>query len=155
MGFTEETTVTDWTVRRASLHDAAALRDCLAAAYAEAAGRLPDLPSMTDGVEEDIARLEVWVAERRCEVIGVLVLAPADQLMHLANVAVRPEARGLGLGRHFLELTESEARRRGLRHLRLATHAGMAETVALYRRTGWEETERNGNKIMMAKHVAS
>ncbi len=145
--------MTDWTVRRASLHDAAAVRDCLGAAYAEAAGRLPDLPSMTDGVEEDIACQEVWVAERKRQVIGVVILAPTDAFMHLTNVAVRPQARGLGLGRHLLELAQSEARRHGLGQLRLATHAGMTEAVALYRRTGWEETERNGNKILMEKAI--
>ena len=52
---------------------------------------------------------------------------------------VAAEARGLGVGRRLLEALEREARKFGLRTLRLETNRSLVEAQALYRRSGYRE----------------
>lgn len=142
-----------WSLRRGTLHDATAMKACLTTAYAEAAAKLSDLPPMADGITDDITNKEAWVADQDGTVVGVLVLEPRAEVLVIANVAVAASQQGQGLGRGLFEFATQEAKRRGLGQLRLSTHAGMVETVALYRRTGWVEIGRAGNTITMAKPV--
>ena len=142
-----------WSVRRAEPDDAAALAACLEAAYADAAARIADLPSMADGVAEDIARLDVHVAEVEGRVVGGVMLAPAAGFVKLVNVAVHPGARGMGLGGALLALAETRARDLGFREMRLNTHKDMPENVRLYTRLGWEETGRDGATVSMRKKI--
>ena len=141
----------NWTIRRAVAADAEGLGHCLEAAYAEDAARLDDLPVMAEGVAEEIAERLVWVAETADGIVGGLVLLPSDGFMLLANVAVNPSQRGLGLGKRLLLLAEAEARDRGYRELRLTTHAGMRDTIGLYQRSGWLPSGREGNKVRLRK----
>jgi len=141
----------DWTIRRADPGDADDLGRCFEAAYAQYAARLDDLPPMADGLADDIARHDVWVAESGDAIVGGLVLVPGDGFMLLANVAVHPDHRGMGLGQRLLALAETETLRRGLSEMRLNTHAGMPDTVSLYARNGWTRQGRQGNKIGMKK----
>ncbi len=60
----------------------------------------------------------------------------------MENVAVRPAAQGRGVGRALLAHADRTASRLGLTELRLYTHSGMTENIALYTRLGWHETER-------------
>ena len=140
-----------WSLRRAGPADADGLAPCLTAAYAAHAARLPDLPAMADGVAEDLARCQVWVAEADSTIVGGLVLAPQAGYLRLANVAVHPNARGAGLGRALIGLVERQAAAQGYRELRLNSHAGMVETLRLYARLGWMETGRQGNTVAMTK----
>jgi putative acetyltransferase len=57
----------------------------------------------------------------------------------IKRMFVAPEARGLKLGRRLLEALEAEARRQGLRRLRLETGIHQAEAIALYRSGGYVE----------------
>ncbi|MFL5821853.1 MAG: GNAT family N-acetyltransferase [Solirubrobacteraceae bacterium] len=52
---------------------------------------------------------------------------------------VAPEARGLGLGRRFLEALEASARRAGAVVAHIETSAVLTEAMALYRSAGWKE----------------
>ena len=144
----------DCTVRRAEFSDADGLARCIEAAYAVYAARIDDLPPVSEGCAEEIAAHLVWVAESGGTIVAGLVLVPGDGFMLLANVAVHPDQRGTGLGRRLLELAESEAAARGYAELRLTTHAAMPETIGLYARNGWEETGREGNKVMMRKTLS-
>ena len=141
----------DWTIRRAESRDADGLARCLEAAYAQQAARIADLPPVAEGCAEEIATQLVWLAESAGTIVGGLVLAPSDGFMLLANVAVHPDRRGTGLGRRLLRLAEREALAHGYAELRLTTHAAMPETIALYARSGWQETGREGNKVRMRK----
>ncbi len=143
--------MTDWTIRRAEPADADGLGTCFDRAYARYAARLDDLPPMSEGLAEDIARHHVWVAEAAGAIVGGLVLVPGDGFMLLANVAVHPDHRGMGLGQRLLALAESEAVRRGYAEMRLNTHAAMGDTVSLYARNGWTRQSRQGNRIAMKK----
>ena len=142
-----------WKIRKALPHDAHALSVCVEAAYARYAERIDDLPAVSDGLADDIATRQVWVAEIGDDVVGGLVLAPEDGFMRLANVAVHPDHKGAGLGRTLIALAEAETLAQGYRELRLTTHAKMPETIRLYTRLGWEEERRRGNKVAMKKSI--
>lgn len=143
--------VEPWSIRRARPADADDLAACLDAAYAQYAGRVADLPRMSDGCAEDIARFDVWVAETGGRVVGGLVLMRQDGFMRLANVAVHPDARGTGLGRALIRLAEAEAQALGFREMRLNTHEAMPENIRLYTGLGWEEVGRQGMTVSMRK----
>ena len=142
------------TIRKAEPGDSLGLADCFKAAYASYARRIDDLPAMPDDFSEDIANYQVWVAEADSRIAGGLVLIPSEGFMLLANVAVHPDCRGAGLGRELVALAEAEAVRQGYGEMRLATHVDMPENVALYRRLGWDESGRQGNKVTMRKDLA-
>ncbi len=141
----------DWTIRRAEPGDADGLGSCLDAAYADHAAGLDDLPSMSEDCAGQIEKHDVWVAEAGNVIVGGLVLIPAQGYMLLANVAVHPDHRGMGLGQQLLALAETETRRRGFAEMRLNTHAGMPEAIGLYARSGWSHEGRSGNKVAMRK----
>ncbi|MHA1158342.1 MAG: GNAT family N-acetyltransferase [Alphaproteobacteria bacterium] len=144
-----------YVIRTATHGDAPSLDACLIAAYAPFTARLDDLPSMAGASAEDIANHNVWVVEVGETIVGGLVLVPNHDFMLLANVAVHPDARGIGLGRRLLELAETETRKRGLIELRLNTHAGMAESISMYARNGWIRVRRDGNRVAMKKTLTS
>ena len=81
--------------------------------------------------------VHVAVADR--SIVGVVVLQITDDGFYIDNVAVRPTAKGTGVGRSLLELAEEEARRQGFSSLYLATHELMVENRSLYTRIGYVE----------------
>ncbi len=48
-----------------------------------------------------------WVAEHGDRIVGLLVLEPAEDHLLLENVAVAPQAQGLGVGGRLLRLPRS------------------------------------------------
>lgn len=131
-------------LRRATADDAAALTICVAAAYAPFVHL--GLPPVTEGIAEDIAMHHVWVAEQGDKVVGGIVLVLGD-CAHIANLAVHPEAGGRGVGGALMARAVQAAGNAGYRKMRLATHVAMTATQAFYRRCGWTETGRDGNKV--------
>ena len=80
------------------------------------------------------------VATLRDEPVGCGALkfhrgAPAE----LKRMWVAPSTRGLGIGRRLLAGLESEASRHGAKAIRLETNRSLAEAIALYRSSGYEE----------------
>jgi GNAT superfamily N-acetyltransferase len=111
------------------------------AAYARYIPRIGKPPGpMGDDYAARIRAGSVWVAGDHVD--GVVVLLDAPGHLLLDNVAVDPDAQGKGIGRLLIAFAEAEARRRGHAELRLYTHQLMTENIALYARTGWEETGR-------------
>ncbi|SEG99641.1 Phosphotransferase enzyme family protein [Nonomuraea solani] len=92
------------------------------------------------------------------ELDGLIVLVPEDGVLLVENVAVRPEARGKGLGRGLMAYAEEEARRLGLAALRLYTNVKMASNIALYESLGYVETGREGvegrSAVLMRKQLS-
>ncbi len=127
------------------------LAACIDAAYAGYQERIKDLPRVSEGIADDIQAHLVWVAELDQEIVGGLILVLGDDHAVLANLAVHPDAGGMGIGRGLIEQAENACRNNKKAELRLSTHVAMPENVRLYRHLGWEETGRSGSKVHMAK----
>jgi len=95
----------------------------------------------TDYATITIAR-SAWVAEQGGYLVGLLVLEPAEDHLLVDNVAVAPDARGLGVGSRLLRLAEEQAHARGLPEVRLYTNEAMTENLDYYPRRGYRETHR-------------
>ena len=133
-------------IRPADAADLPAVERIVRDAYTRYIARIGKPPGpMNDDYAALIRAHSVWVTGN--PVAGAIVLLPQDGHLLLDNVAVDPAAQGQGIGRALIEFAEAEARRRGYAELRLYTHETMTENIALYGRTGWEETgraEQNG-----------
>ncbi|MEU4536106.1 GNAT family N-acetyltransferase [Streptosporangium sp. NPDC023825] len=90
-------------------------------------------------------------------IAGLIVLVPEEGVLLVDNVAVAPGLHGRGFGRRLLSFAEERARAAGLDALRLYTHARMEPNIALYRRLGYEITERRESGprdvVFMAKRL--
>jgi ribosomal protein S18 acetylase RimI-like enzyme len=132
------------TIRPATPEDVPAIAALIEAAYARYVERLGRRPSpMDDDHAAYVARGESYVlVDDDDTVVGAILLMDRDDHLFVDNLAVAPEHHGRGLGRTLLEFADAEARRRGLRQLRLHTNAAMTENLAIYPRLGYERTGR-------------
>ena len=73
----------------------------------------------------------------------------------IANIAVDPQSQGQGIGGALMKLAEEQAKARGFSCLHLATHSLLEENVSLYLHLGWQETGREGSKVLMQKELNS
>ena len=130
-------------VRPAEPEEVAAVGDLVRAAYSKYVERIGREPAP---MLEDYAALiragEVWVLAEGGEVLGVLVMRPAEDHLFVDNVAVAPGHQGRGLGRELMAFAEAKAMRDGLPEVRLYTNEKMHENLAVYARLGFEETGR-------------
>lgn len=130
-------------LRPATRDDLQAVAHVVRAAYAHYVARLGREPGpMRDDYDAQIAAGHVHVIERDGRVKGMIVLIPEDDAMLVHNVAVSPDARGLGLGRAMLEFAERAAAASGFSSIMLYTNEAMTENIALYARIGYVETHR-------------
>ena len=147
-------------LRPATAADAAAVSECVRAAYRHYVDRIGRAPGpMLDDYEQVVRDHRTFVLEDGGEVIGVLVLMDKEDGLLLDNVAVLPSRQGEGLGRRLVEHAEREARRLGHDHLDLYTHRQMTENIAMYARYGYEETDRRTERgfprVYMRKRLRS
>ena len=141
------------TFRKARLSDAAGLAACFDAAYSVYNSYIDDLPDVSEGVADDIARNIVWVAVCGVDVVAGMVLVAMPDHLHLANIAVVPSCTGKGLGKALTEIATRECLAQGLANISLATHQKMPENVEFYRHLGWRVTGRSLNKTHMNKII--
>jgi len=97
---------------------------------------------MDDDYDALVAAAELWVLDGDDGPAGLIALRAVEDHLLVDNVAVEPRRQGSGLGRTLLDFAAEEARRRGIRELRLYTNVRMTENIALYTRLGWEEYDR-------------
>ncbi len=144
-------------IRVATTSDLTGIADCVKAAYAHYVDRIGKPPGpMLDDYLEVVENHSVFVAEAD-DIVGVLVLIQDSGNMLLDNIAVHPEQQGKGLGKHLIDLAESEAAKRGFDKLQLYTHQSMTENYEMYNSLGYLETERKNvqgyDRIYMEKHL--
>jgi len=131
------------TIRAATPADAAAVRDCIAAAFEPYIARMGKLPGpMTIDVGAEIAAGHVWVADAGEAVVGALVQYRAALGFYIDTVAVDPRLQKTGVGKALLQFAEQEALRRGFDAIYLCTNAQMTENQVFYPRIGYVEFER-------------
>lgn len=132
-------------IRLATPPDQPEVEAIVAAAYSPYIARIGQKPGpMLDDYAGLIAANQVYVTGT--PIAGLIVLVDEPDHLLLDNIAVAPEAKGQGIGRRLLQFADAEAHRRGHRELRLYTHEMMTENVALYARSGWQETHRATQK---------
>lgn len=144
----------------ATSNDLAAVQEIVRAAYTPYVARIGREPGpMSDDYTALIVADRVHVAEYRGAVRGLIVLIPQDDAMLIDNVAVSPDAQGLGVGRGLLEFAERAALEAGSPGIKLYTNETMTENIALYTRIGYAETHRieeNGlRRVYMLKSLGS
>ena len=130
-------------LRPAEPEDAAAVGDLVRASYSKYVERIGREPApMLEDYVALVRAGEVWVLAEGGEVLGVLVMRPAEDHLFVDNVAVAPGHQGRGLGRELVAFAEARARRDGLPEVRLYTNEKMHENLTVYARLGFEETGR-------------
>lgn len=140
-------------LRAARPGEVAAIDRVIRRAYAADRARLEDLPDVTEGLAEEVARRTVIVADAGAGIAGVAICGSAAEGFRIFNVAVDPGSAGAGLGRALMAEAERLARENGHRVMQLTTHVGMDRTRAFYARMGWEETGITGNAVAMRKRL--
>ena len=130
-------------IRLALPTDRAAIGRVVEAAYQPYIARIGRRPApMDDDYAARIERGEAYVIEGAGGISGVLVLLADATEMLLDNIAVHPAAQGQGIGRALLDFADATAIARGCTAIRLYTNAAMIENVEIYRRRGYQETDR-------------
>lgn len=82
------------------------------------------------------------LAHDRSQPAGCVALRPiGDAICEMKRLWIRPESRGIGLGRHLTSAVINEARRVGYTAMRLDTVPSMAAAISLYQSLGFVETE--------------
>lgn len=100
--------------------------------------------------QADIARSQLWVAELGKQLAGVAALTQdqdaeyaladwdiAEPALVTHRLAVAPAARGQGVAQALLRQAEAEARRQGLRVLRVDTNSENTATQRLFPKLGY------------------
>jgi putative acetyltransferase len=73
---------------------------------------------------------------------GCVALRPlSPTICEMKRLYVRPEYRGMGIGRMLVELLIVEVREIGYKKMRLDTVPGMEKAIALYRHFGFKQIE--------------
>jgi N-acetylglutamate synthase-like GNAT family acetyltransferase len=148
----------DLVIRRAAAGDAEAAGELVHEAYQHYVARIgrPPVP-MTLDYARIVAAGHTWLAERGGRVVGLLVLEHFDDHVLVENLAVLPDAQGIGIGSRLLRYAEEQAQASGVHEVRLYTHELMTENRAYYPRRGYRETHRSGEppwrRVFFAKRL--
>ncbi len=102
-----------------------------------------------------------WVALVDGKVVGCGGIAPfngSDTVCELRKLFLRPESRGLGIGKALTEHCLTFAKQQGYTQCYLDTLASMESAIQLYKKMGFEQlsepmtgTEHNGCDVWMLK----
>jgi GNAT superfamily N-acetyltransferase len=130
-------------MRLATVSDVAAIEAIVEAAYSPYIARIGRRPGpMLENYRERIEAGGVHVLESAGRVQGFIILLDAGNALLLDNLAVAPDAQGMGFGRLLMDFAEQQAIDAGFGAIRLYTNEAMTENITLYGRRGYVETHR-------------
>jgi ribosomal protein S18 acetylase RimI-like enzyme len=145
--------------RRATEADRATVEALQQAAYDRERLLGLEPPPLVADYAEIVATMEVWLAEERAVVRGVLILDVRPDDLVIWSVAAAMDARGQGLGQIMLDAAEVRAEQLGRRIIRLDTGAVQQTLIGWYGRHGYEiegrATVGDHPVIHMIKRLAS
>ena len=97
----------------------------------------------------DLGRRDLlfYTARVRGQLAGCGALIVHGAYGELKRFYLRPQFRGLGLGRRLVETLEAEARARGCNALKLEAGVLQPEAIGLYRSAGFEDGECFGEHL--------
>jgi GNAT superfamily N-acetyltransferase len=146
------------TWRIAEIHDAAAIRDVVRAAYARwipVIGREPR-PMQAD-YDTAVHEHRFDLIEDNGRLVALIETEPRDGHFWIENIAVLPESQGRGLGHQLLRHAEALALDHGLREIRLLTNGKMQSNRKLYVSIGYvedlEEPWGDGTVVHLSKKL--
>lgn len=84
----------------------------------------------------------LWIAETEGRVVGSIAILRSDGQAQLRWFLLAPEVRGKGLGGRLMREALGYCRAEGIASVYLWTFDELAEALALYRKHGFEITER-------------
>jgi GNAT superfamily N-acetyltransferase len=130
-------------MRPATVEDVAAIEAIVQAAYSPYIERIGRPPGpMLEDYRQLIEAGGVHVLDNAGRVQGFVILIEADNALLLDNLAVAPDAHGLGFGRRLMDFAERQAIDAGYAAICLYTNEAMTENIKLYSRRGYIETHR-------------
>ena len=94
-------------------------------------------PPLKADYADVIARMEVWLAEERDRLRGVLILDVREADLLIWSIAAAPDAQGQGLGQIMLDAAEVRAGQLARHIIRLNTGAVQQTLVGWYGRHGY------------------
>lgn len=127
------------TFRRASDVDRPAVEQLQRAAYERNRALLgvEPLPLQAD-YGEIFRTMEVWLAEERDQLMGVLILDVRPDDLLIWSIAAAPGAQRQGLGQIMLDAAEVRAGQLDRKEIRLYTGSVLAQLIGWYHRHGFE-----------------
>ncbi|WP_426134636.1 GNAT family N-acetyltransferase [Pseudomonas sp. PWP3-1b2] len=130
-------------IRVATAGDVASIEAIVEAAYTPYIERIGRKPGpMLEDYRQLVEAGSVSVLDNMGKVQGFIILLDSDGALLLDNLAVAPDAQGLGLGRLLMDFAEQRAIHLGYAAVRLYTNEAMTENLTLYARRGYIETHR-------------
>ncbi len=130
-------------MRPATAADVAAIEVIVQAAYSPYIERIGREPGpMLEDYRQLVQNAGVHVLENAGSVQGFIILLDDGDTLLLDNLAVAPDAQGLGYGRLLMDFAECQALTVGRAAIRLYTNEAMNENITLYTRRGYVETHR-------------
>ncbi|WP_421558468.1 GNAT family N-acetyltransferase [Pseudomonas canadensis] len=145
-------------MRPATAADVAAIEAIVQAAYSPYIERIGREPGpMLEDYRQLVQNAGVHVLENAGSVQGFIILLDDGDTLLLDNLAVAPDAQGLGYGRLLMDFAECQALNAGRATIRLYTNEAMNENITLYTRRGYVEThwaEEHGlRRVYMTKQL--
>lgn len=145
-------------IRTANLEDQMQITDCVNKAYEPYIERIGKKPApMLDDYNTSIKNKHVYVADDGEIVVGIIVLIPQKDHMHLGNLAVLPSKQNKGIGGQLIKFGERLAASAGYQQLRLFTNELMHENITIYKKYGYSEidrkTEDGYNRVFFVKVI--
>lgn len=101
-----------------------------------------------EGADRDVLKVETfyqsgefWVVERNHQLVGTAAyyaISRGKNAVEIRKMYLRPEARGLGLGKFLLSELENTIAQKGFEQIWIETASVLKEAVQLYEKNGYQ-----------------